>query len=98
MNAEKFIEAKNVLFDVLRGVTVEDMLYCMHKDQLGRKSRFRHPIDACKDLVNDLVFCNRHISRTDMDTTRDNISIKDVFRWRDYLLAGSPLVIKYISK
>lgn len=90
----KFGEAQEIFHDVLRDLAPDYLLARQEERQRGRKCAFQHPTQACKSVREEICDYGRPYSFRETEDIQDNLTLEEVFRWRDYLLNREPFVLE----
>lgn len=90
----KFSEAEAVFRDVLHDLAPDYLLARQEERQRRRKRSFQHPTNACRSASAEICDYGRPRSFREHEDLQDNLTLEEVFKWRDYLLNTEPFVLE----
>lgn len=96
-NRKNFKEAMNVSRDVLAELDPNYIMTKQKSRQISRKRHFDEAESVCFDVKGDIFHFGRPISHFEEESLEDEITLEDVFRWRDYFLNIKPIKIEMLA-
>lgn len=91
---KNFSLVEDIYRECLRNLDPKYVVKCQKQDQVSRKVDFTNPIATANDVVEWLTDSGHVPSFSERAEVKDNLTVEDVFRWRDYLLSTEPFVLE----
>lgn len=98
VSAEHTSKAIEIFRKVLKNLSSDRCFQYKKRFQSKRKLAFRNPIDACFDAVEAISDVGHTISYEDYERRFDELTLADVFKWRDMLLETTPFICEIRTK
>lgn len=92
--SKNFEEVSDIYRRVLKNLSKDDLIEYQRSVQRSRKTSFKHPISVCENAVEEVTVYGQTFSYKEEEQIDDDVTLDQVFRWRDYLLKAEPFVLE----
>lgn len=98
ISTTRFAEAERIFRDMLKSIDAKHFARYMGRLQKERLIEFQHPVNACREVADDVILNGRSVSWHEHAEFQDAITVEELLAWRDHFLAKEPLVIHFVNK
>lgn len=96
--AENFGLVQEIFKTVLKRLATQTIVDAFMGRQLKRRIAFDHPINTCRNIVEEIVKWGKPFSFAEDEEAEDKVTLEEIFNWRDYLLHTEPQVLEIRTK